>query len=1083
MALIRRIPLNQVVTTGTVTQYVNTGTFATTGAVTSFVNTGTFATTGAVTNYVNTGTFPTTGQVNSYINTSSLVNTGQTGNFLDLSYSGYAANLFVTTGQTGAFGGNIATGNFVTTSQTGQFAPSGSYVFTNETGSFVTTAQTGNFVTTSQTGQFAPSGSYVFTNETGNFATLSGGYLNHNQIPLFTGDISIHAGQNSATVTAIQGYQISTQLPVNGQTLQWDGSAWVPGSVPAGGNGGGGLVYYFNETVAPDLPTGNLPNTISGVYELGRSGMLNQFSFTTPELPQNNYTGVVGFISDVLDPQLTEIPAGLFDFNFWASSNTSTQTIVKLEVYKYDGATTTATLIASSDDIYTYDGAVSAQYIASVVLPQTTIASTDRLYIRYLAKALGQNKRITFYFGGNTPSHVHTTFPSVGGSGLVKVINGIYQNPASKLVNSDVDNNAQIAASKIQSGVFALVSDTGNFITTSQTGAFAPSGSYVFTNETGNFVTTSQTGQFAPSGDYVTTSQTGAFAPSGSYVFTNQTGNFVTVDQTGSFALQSEVVLLTGNQTIFNKKTFSEIEVGLICGGTIAQGGSLSDGLLGTQYSGYFDGDPNWFKTAALKPIITQLTLTGNDLSNPSINGIYNTTSNQGAYSFTGTGTTAIYYYNQFPTYESYWIVVDENPGTAFKSSDLESWEAVSGSGNLTGIISQSQNFENSTNFAANRALSNGTSWEWFGYFIPQETNDFSFYTYADELSYFWIGDKAVNNYCTANIDISGNGSVENLSLISGNSYPVRLQWGHPINPTNLGLSVYHCALNSYGSYDFTGKVFHGNLSAGFSINSVNGDACFGGSVCANSGNFNSLTISGVPVSTGNFAFTGNYVTASQTGELTGAFAPTGDYVLANQTSNFVTTGQTGSFVTTSQTGQFAPTGDYVLANQTGNFITASQTGRFAITGNYITNDYSITNAYNQSSNFCFFIAEVNTQGSTYSFEGPANPVACLDVPLNENYINQGWLIKNNIIAIGECNNTTKNEYFASEIVTFIKSEGDIFTVFNSACNLYSRSNNQMCVVSELITGIGIRYKYYDSDNTKMNWISKFEIIQNLKST
>jgi hypothetical protein len=174
----------------------------------------------------------------------------------------------------------------------------------------------------------------------------------------------------------------------------------------------------------------------------------------------------------------------------------------------------------------------------------------------------------------------------------------------------------------------------------------------------------------------------------------------------------------------------------------------------------------------------------------------------------------------------------------------------------------------------------------------------------------------------------------------------------------------------------------------------------------------------------------------------------------------------------------FAPTGNYVTATQTGNL-----TGVFAATGNYVTNDYSITNAYNQSSNFCFFIAEVNTQGSSYSLGEPNSPIACLDIPLNENHINQGWLIKNNIVAIGECNNTTKNEYFASEIVTFIKSEGDIFTVFNSACNLYSRSNNQLCVVTELINGVGIRYKYYDSDNTKMNWVSKFEIIQNLKST
>jgi hypothetical protein len=454
------------------------------------------------------------------------------------------------------------TGSFVTSGQTGTLSWSG---HTHE--QYVNTGSTGNFVTTSQTGVFvlaANTGSFVTTSQTGNFASLDGSnYLCSTQIPNITGDVCINAGSNVSTVYKIQGYPVANTQPTNGQTLQFNGSSWVPGDIAAGGNGGGGLVYYFNEAIAADLPTGSLPTSYSGTYELGRTGMFNQKSFQTPTLPQATYSGVVGFISDVLDPQTTSIPAGLFDFNIWASSNTATQTVLKLEVYKYDGATTTASLLASSDDVYTYDGTVTAQYILSVVLPQTTISSTDRLYIRILAKALATNKNITLYFGGNTPSHVHTTIPAVGGSGLIKVINGIMQSSASALVDADVSASAAIAGTKIQTNYFALASATGSFVTTSQTGILSWSGhthaQYVNTGSTGvfalaantgSFVTTAQTGTLSWSGhthaQYVSTGSTGVFAlaaNTGSFVTTAQTGNFVSAGSTGSFVTTAQ----TGN--------------------------------------------------------------------------------------------------------------------------------------------------------------------------------------------------------------------------------------------------------------------------------------------------------------------------------------------------------------------------------------------------------------------------------------------------------------------------------------------------------------------------------------------------------
>ncbi|NBP02312.1 MAG: hypothetical protein EBU90_19775 [Proteobacteria bacterium] len=257
-------------------------------------------------------------------------------------------------------------------------------------------------------------------------------------------------------VIALQARSVADIIPINGQILQWNGSAWIPGAVPTGGSGGGGIAYYFNFGTSAASPTTNLPTTPNTPKQLGRTGVVAGSSYTSGTLSQVNYNFIVGFVTDVGDPSITEIPAGLWDFNIWAASNANSanQTILKLYVYKYNGSTAPgpSNLLAESDDISIYDPSVVAQYIAAVVLPQTTILSTDRIYIAIHAKATANNRTVSLYFGDATPSHVHTTIPSVAGTGLVKVVNGVYQTPASTLVDADVASNAAIAVTKLAAG-------------------------------------------------------------------------------------------------------------------------------------------------------------------------------------------------------------------------------------------------------------------------------------------------------------------------------------------------------------------------------------------------------------------------------------------------------------------------------------------------------------------------------------------------------------------------------------------------------------------------------------------------------
>jgi hypothetical protein len=259
-------------------------------------------------------------------------------------------------------------------------------------------------------------------------------------------------------VIKLRGNSISSSSPTAGQTLQWNGTEWAPGAVPTGGSGGGGISYYFNYQNTTDItPTTGLPTSPVAVSQLGISYSVGTGSINSANLTQGSYTLVCGFVTIVGTPGVTTIPAGLWDFNIWADvvggTGSSNQTQFQIRVYKYASSTGTYTLLAQSDDIYIYDPSVVAQYIGNVTMPQTTILSTDRIYIEFWGqKNVNQSRQISFHFDSAHPSHIHTTIPSVAGTGLVKAVNGVFQSPASTLVDADVSASAAIDATKIANG-------------------------------------------------------------------------------------------------------------------------------------------------------------------------------------------------------------------------------------------------------------------------------------------------------------------------------------------------------------------------------------------------------------------------------------------------------------------------------------------------------------------------------------------------------------------------------------------------------------------------------------------------------
>jgi hypothetical protein len=212
------------------------------------------------------------------------------------------------------------------------------------------------------------------------------------------------SGQNHLPVTiatASTGLSITESQVLGGagtvgQYIRGDGSL---ADFPATTGGGSSVSYYLNGSVSQ--------GTIGGVAyrEVNRTPIFGAGTDITTS--SNGY--IANFITDAGDPNKLLIPAGNWNLEtYFSANNGGGSPTFYVELYKYNG--TTFTLIATSSgtpELIAFGTNINP-YFTTLAVPETVLALTDRLALRYYVNTSGRT--ITLHTEDNHLCQVITTF-------------------------------------------------------------------------------------------------------------------------------------------------------------------------------------------------------------------------------------------------------------------------------------------------------------------------------------------------------------------------------------------------------------------------------------------------------------------------------------------------------------------------------------------------------------------------------------------------------------------------------------------------------------------------------------------------
>ena len=300
------------------------------------------------------------------------------------------------TGIQGATGVSGATGATGIQGSTGPVGITGATGATGVIGISGATGPVGATGVAGATGIQGPTGATGIQGATGVGATGATGAVGTNGTTGATGVVGV---TGATGVVGVSGATGATGVGITGATGV--GTTGATGATGVAGISASGRIWYFRQTnsdisgyesLQPDTPDSDPQDDMTAVV--------------------NNTTGQViieEFATDAGDPNLTEIPAGEYEFRFWGYvSDASGSTNLVFKVYKRNtGGTETLLFEIDSPEI---NATASNYYTAlSVAVSPLAIAETDRVVVKVYAETTHtSNVTAHFLHSGATPSNIRT---------------------------------------------------------------------------------------------------------------------------------------------------------------------------------------------------------------------------------------------------------------------------------------------------------------------------------------------------------------------------------------------------------------------------------------------------------------------------------------------------------------------------------------------------------------------------------------------------------------------------------------------------------------------------------------------------
>jgi len=181
------------------------------------------------------------------------------------------------------------------------------------------------------------------------------------------------------------------------QYIRGDGTL---ATFPTSGGGGNSVNYYLNGgTAASEVNYYQMSKTaVIGVgvdFSLAGNGLISQW------------------LTDVNDPNITEIPAGNWNFEMYFSASSLGGTpAFYIEILKFDGTTFTTIADNSANPENISSGTITDLYLTSVAVPLTALTVTDRLALRVYIVNSVIGRTITLHTQDSNLCQIITTFSS-----------------------------------------------------------------------------------------------------------------------------------------------------------------------------------------------------------------------------------------------------------------------------------------------------------------------------------------------------------------------------------------------------------------------------------------------------------------------------------------------------------------------------------------------------------------------------------------------------------------------------------------------------------------------------------------------